>query len=40
MTFNKTNVIVSGSRSSLGEFANYTTVFPKPVKEEDKIVLT
>lgn len=40
MIFNKTNVIVSGSRSSLGEFANYTTVFPKPVREGDKIVLT
>lgn len=40
MTFNKSNVIVSGSRSSLNEYANYTTVFPKPVMVGDKIVLT
>ena len=40
MAFNNTNVIVSGSRSSLSEYANYIIVFPKPVMVEDKIVLT
>lgn len=40
MTFNKSNVIVSGSRSSLSEYANYTTVYPKPAMVGGKIVLT
>lgn len=40
MTFNKSNVIVSGSRSSLSKYANYTTVYPKPAMVGGKIVLT
>ena len=39
-SFNKTNVIVSGSRSAMGEYANYTTVFPKPTLVNGNVVLT
>lgn len=39
-SFDKTNVIVSGSRSTMNEYANYITVFPKPTLVDGNVVLT